>query len=91
MVGHTKDGFEVKVDERILNDWRFTMTVATIQSGSDMEKVVAAGNLVDLLLGEEGKKALMDHISAKNDGFIPAEDVMVSVTEIIDSCKETKN
>lgn len=91
MVGRLTDGFEVNVDEKILNDWRFTMCVAIINGGTDLEKVAAAGEMVKLLLGKEGSQILMDHIAESNDGYVPAEEMMTAVTQLIDSCKEVKN
>ena len=90
MVGRTRDGFEVEIDERLLNDWRFTMAVVELQTGEDIEKVSAAGKMVNLLLGDK-KEALFAHIAAKNDGIVPAPEVMIAVTELIESCKELKN
>lgn len=91
VVARTNDGFEVEIDKRILSDWRFTMLIAKIQSGTDAEKISSAEKLVNLLLGEDKRDALFAHIAEKNDGFVPIEDVMTAIADIMNSCNETKN
>lgn len=91
MEGKTKSGFKFKVDERILTDWRFTMAVAKTQSASDMEKLHGAHEMVDLLLGADGEKALQDHVAKHNDGFVPADVFMAEVTEIMMAVPKAKN
>ena len=92
MVGRTKDGFEIEVDERVLSDWDFAMAVAEVQSAADdFKRLAAAGRMVNLLLGAAGTEKLKEHIRANNDGFVPAELIVSSVTEIMNSVKETKN
>ena len=41
--------------------------------------------MVSLMLGEEGLAKLMEHISKKNDGYVPAEAVMAEVQDIFES------
>lgn len=87
----TKSGFEFAVDPRILTDWRFTTAVSKVQSGTDMEKLASTTDMVMLLLGKEQHDKLMDHIAKKNEGFVPAEEVMKEVTDILSKCGEAKN
>lgn len=87
----TKSGFEYTVDPRILTDWRFTMAVAKIQTGTDLEKMNCVGEMLNLLLGNDQQTKLMEHIAKKNDGFVPAEAIMAEVTEIITKESAAKN
>ena len=91
MQGKTKSGFSYTCDERIFSDWRFAMAVSRTQNGTDMERLAGAGEMVQLILGKDGYNALLEHISKKNDGMVPAEAVMAEVTEIINSFKDAKN
>lgn len=87
----TKSGFEYRVDPRILTDWRFTMAVVKTQNGDDMEKLAGVELVAKLLIGEEQYGQLIKHISDRNDGFVPAEEIIAEMTEIMENAKETKN
>lgn len=87
----TKSGFEYRVDPRILTDWRFTMAVVKTQNGDDMEKLAGVDQVAKLLIGEEQYGSLIKHISDRNDGFVPAEEIIAEMTEIMENAKETKN
>ena len=85
MQGKTRTGFKFNIDDRILTDWRFTMALTKCQNGKGIEQLTGAQEMVTLMLGEEGSKALMEHISKKNDGYVPAEAVMEEVKDIFES------
>ena len=85
MEGKTRTGFKFKVDDRILMDWRFTMALTKCQNGKGIEQLTGAQEMVSLMLGEEGLAKLMEHISKKNDGYVPAEAVMAEVKDIFES------
>lgn len=87
----TKSGFEYRVDPRILTDWRFTMTVVKSQNGNNMEKLAGVEQVAKLLIGEDQYEQLIKHISDRNDGFVPAEEIIAEMTEIMENAKETKN
>lgn len=87
----TKSGFEYQVDPRILTDWRFTMAVAKTQNGKDMEKLAGLEEMATLLLGDEQYSKMMQHISERNQGFVPADKVIAEMTDIMEASKETKN
>ena len=91
MNGKTKSGFEYSCDDRIFSDWRFTMAVSKTQSGTDLERLAGAEQMIELLLGRNEYDRLLAHIASKNDGFVPAETVMAEVTEILNSNNESKN
>ena len=87
----TKSGFEYRVDPRILTDWRFTMTVVKSQNGDNMEKLAGVEQVAKLLIGEDQYEQLIKHISDRNDGFVPGEEIIAEMTEIMENAKETKN
>ena len=91
MQGITKSGFEYNIDERILTDWRFTSEAAKTESGSKVEKLLAAQRMIELMLGKEQLNKLMEHIASQNDGFVPSEVVMNTAKEIIEEKKNIKN
>lgn len=91
MQGKTKSGFAYKCDDRVLTDWRFTMAVSKTQSGDGFEKLEGAQKMIQMLLGEDGYEKLMEHIASKNDGYVPAENVMSEVADILNAYKEAKN
>lgn len=85
MEGKTRTGFKFNVDDRILMDWRFTMALTKCQNGKGIDQLTGAQEMVSLMLGEEGLAKLMEHISKKNDGYVPAEAVMEEVKDIFES------
>ena len=91
MEGKTKSGFKYKVDERAFSDWRFVLAVSKTQSGQDARSMTGATEMVELLLGNEGHKALIEHVAASHDGYAPAEVIMAEVSEIIQASTKAKN
>jgi hypothetical protein len=91
MQGITKSGFEYNIDERILTDWRFTTAAVKAESGSTVEKVVAAQKMIEMMLGEEQLNQLVEHIASQNDGFVPTDAIMNVAKEIIEDNKKVKN
>ena len=85
MQGKTSTGFKYDIDDRILTDWRFTMALSKCQNGTGMDQLTGAQEMVSLMLGKDGLSDLMNHISEKNDGYVPAEAVMAEVKEIFES------
>lgn len=85
MQGKTSTGFKYDIDDRILTDWRFAMALSKCQNSKGMDQLAGAQEMVSLMLGEDGLSDLMNHISKKNDGFVPAEAVMAEVKDIFES------
>ena len=77
----TKSGFVIEVDESKGKDWRFTRALAKWEN----DETVLQGMTFCLpfLLGEDGEKALMEHVKEK-DGSIPAEKMINEFREILD-------
>ncbi len=91
MTGKTSSGFEFKSNPKITNDWRFVKALTAIEKGDDTEKLYASSQIVTLLLGDEGEKALCEHL-AEEDGTVPTDKLMFEVGEILSLMKtETKN
>lgn len=88
--GKTKTGFKFKVDERVLDDWRLITNIEMAESDNLSDKVKGVTALVHLLLGNNEEK-LMEHISKKNNGFIPTEAIINELANIITATKELKN
>lgn len=87
----TKTGFKFDVDERIFSDYRFVDAVAEASDPDDkVGELRATTKLVDLVFGDK-KKAFMDHIAKKNDGFIPAEVVNNELQYVITEYNALKN
>lgn len=91
MEGRTKSGFEYRIDEKILSDWRFLVAASKAQSKDSAEQLAGAVDMVQLILGKEGYESLMKHLSERNNGSVPVEAVLSEVAEIINAHKETKN
>jgi len=66
----TTSGFEFKIDPVRFNDMRIIDAYAALSK--DASDITALLTLSDLILGEDGKKRLYDHIS-EPDGRVPAD------------------
>lgn len=88
--GKTKDGFKFSIDERILGDWRLLSAIARSESSDQSEQIKGTHELVTLILGDR-EQDLIDFLSKKNDGYVPAIKVSGIVTEILTKVKELKN
>lgn len=87
----TKTGFKFDVDERVFSDYRFVDAVAEASDPDDkVGELRATTKLVDLVFGDK-KKAFMDHVAKKNDGFIPAEVVNNELQYVITEYNALKN
>ena len=90
ITGKTKDGFEYKIDKRLMNDWRLLSFISLTESSVPTDQIRGASGLVTLLLGDQ-EQALMEFLKEKNDGFVPVEAVTDVLAEIITATKEVKN
>lgn len=87
----TKTGFKFDVDERVFSDYRFVDAIAEASNPDDkVGELKGTTKLVDLVFGDK-KKAFMDHIAKKNDGFIPAEVVNNELQYVITEYNALKN
>lgn len=88
--GKTKSGFKYELDERIKSDWRVLEAITDTENEDASIMMQGVKNLANLILGDN-KQALFEHISKKNDGFVPMELVIAELTEILSSENSLKN
>ena len=85
MKGKTKSGFEYDVAEERINNYELLEVIGEVD-----ENPLVLPRVIDLLLGEEQKKKLKDHVRAK-DGLVPTDKISEEITEIFQSQSEIKN
>ena len=91
--GTTSTGFNYEFDEQRLDDMRFVDVLAEVidPNGQKFEKVSGISKLIRMLLGEEMKEKLYDHISNyTEDGRVPPKEVEKALSEIM-GVTELKN
>lgn len=77
----TSTGFEYSIDERIKTDWDFLLLLTELQKKpSDMSILE---KLIIKVLGQKGFEKLKSHISKRNDGFCPVNEVSAEIMEIL--------
>ena len=79
----TRSGFECKVNERKLKDWRFTKALAKCDSGDESKVLDGLTFVVPFLLGEDGEESLMKHVEDA-DGIVSTESVISEIRNIIE-------
>ncbi len=86
MVITLKDGFEVQIREKTLNDWRYLTVLRKIDKG-ETGLIVDAAEM--LLGGEKEVEKLAEHL--EKDGVTPADVMIDALNEIMESINELKN
>lgn len=86
--GKTASGYKYSINEAILKDWDFVLSLSELQSGNTSMKI--ANNVLTAFLTPEGFEDLKEHIRKKNDGFAPIDKIMAEFNEIC-SNEEIKN
>lgn len=76
--GKTSTGFEFTVDSNALNDMRMIDAIADTVG----DNPIAFSNVCRLLLGEQQKKALYDHL--EENGRVPVDKVGLAIKEIFE-------
>lgn len=84
--GKTESGFEFEIDAEILDDYDFLELLCRIDEGETSLTI----KMVDMLLGEEQKEKLKNHVRAKS-GRVSAKRLLAEVMEIFNATKEGKN
>lgn len=79
----TRSGFECKVNERKLKDWRFAKALAKCDSGDESKVLDGLTFVVPFLLGEDGEESLMKHVEDA-DGIVSTENVISEIRNIIE-------
>lgn len=75
--GETSCGFKFEIDENQLDDMEFLEALADMQ-----EDVIVFPKVCKMLLGNEQKKALYNHLRDEN-GKVPIASVERAITEIM--------
>ena len=85
MKGKTSTGFEFDIEDERLDDMELVDIMAEID-----ENPLLMPKLCKMLLGEEQKKRLYDHLR-REDGRVPIEATTNAIQEIFNSPGDLKN
>ena len=86
MKAKLKDGFEIEISESVTDDWEFLEVLSGIDEGETGLIVKAA----KMLLGNEGVKALKEHLRNEN-GKVSSTAMIAALEELMESVNELKN
>lgn len=83
--GTTSTGFAYEYDETRLDDMRFVDVLAVVldPDAPQFDKISGVSKLLALLLGEDLKKQLYNHIGQAHDGRVPRADLEQALSEIM--------
>lgn len=82
MQGATESGFKFNVNDKVLNNMELVEAIAEV----DNNPLLLPG-LLTMLLGDEQKKKLYDHVRAK-DNTVPMDKVAAEVVAILHALGE---
>ncbi len=82
----TQDGFEIELDDNVLNDVELLDALGGMQDGN----IFDLGRLAQRLLGSEGKKKLYDYLRGP-DGRVPVAAAATALGELMNSFAAGKN
>lgn len=86
MTARLNDGFEIEISESVTDDWEFLEVLAGIDEGETGLIVKAAR----MLLGNDGVKALKEHLRNK-DGKVSSTAMVTALGELMESVNSLKN
>ena len=86
MKAKLSDGFEIEISESVADDWEFLEVLSGLDEGETGLIVKAA----KMLLGNEGVKALKEHLRNEN-GKVSATSMVTALQELMESVNELKN
>lgn len=81
LTGKTKSGFEYEVSDAAMNNYELVEVLAEVDANP-----LLLPRLVKMLLGDEQKKRLMNHLRTE-DGNVPIDAVSDEIMEIFKSGK----
>lgn len=81
----TSTGFAYSINENALNNFELLDLFAKVD-----ENPLLLPKVIKLLLGEENKKRLYDHVRLK-DGTVPVDAISKELMEILTGNEEVKN
>ena len=79
--GKTGSGFEFEVADAAMNNYELVEVLAEVDTNP-----LLLPRLVKMLLGEDQKKRLMDHVRT-DDGTVPIDAISAEIMEIFQSGK----
>lgn len=85
MKGQTKSGFKFELEEKRISNYELFDLIAEVD-----ENPLVFPKMLSLLLGDEQKKRLMNHLRDE-EGLIPLEKVEAEVKEILLVSDKVKN
>lgn len=85
-----KSGFKCEINDKCLTDWRFAKAVAKSHSDDDNVRMMAAVDMVSLIL-RENEDAYYDYVAKHNDGIVDETVVTDDLIAIINQVKDLKN
>ena len=90
ITGVTKSGFSYEFDENRLDDMRYVDLLTTVMDdgAKEFDKIAATSRLMTMLLGEELKQALYQHIAEQHDGRVPVGAFRNYLEEIMSAAGE---
>lgn len=88
ITGKTSQGFEFKVNEDVLNDWKFVKAIRRSESQDKGERFLGVTDIIVMLLGENQSDKLADFIAEKNGGTAPVNLMYNYVVEILNICQK---
>lgn len=79
----TKSGFECKVDENRLKDWRYVSASAKLAKSTDDEMALINGldYLITFIMGEEQRDKLIEHLAGA-EGVCTSESLIAEFKDI---------
>ena len=86
MTARLNDGFEIEISESVTDDWEFLEVLSGIDEGETGLIVKAAR----MLLGNNGVKALKEHLRNK-DGKVSSTAMVTALGELMESVNSLKN
>lgn len=86
MKARLNDGFEIEISESVTDDWEFLEVLSGIDEGETGLIVKAA----KMLLGNDGVKALKEHLRNK-DGKVSSTAMVTALGELMESVNSLKN
>jgi hypothetical protein len=81
--GKTTSGFAFCIQKRALDNMELVDAIADLSDGNGTKVVT----IVRLLLGEDQKKKLYDHVRDE-DKIVPQEKISAELTEIFNLCRD---
>lgn len=86
IIGETSTGFKFELEDDVLDDYELLEALHKVDNGSEGHIV----DVVDMLLGEEQKKRLKEHIKMTNKR-VSASQMMAEVADIFNATQKGKN